>query len=418
MLYSTRSKLIVSFAGLSFLVCGVALLVGGQLLYGAFLNEAANRVRSDLNAAREIYLARVKGLRVALSITALGPAFRSAIGKKDGRRVVDLLREVARQSELDFAGMVTRDGKRFCHIGPDAVSNEAYPPNPIADLALKHHTPVAGTLMLSQEFLASEDPGLANRARMKLFPTRRSAPQTETEETLGMALSAAVPVFEGENLLGVLYGGVLLNRSREIVDQVCNTVFQQETYKGRTIGTAALFFRDIRISTNFLSSDGTRALGTLASEEVERRVLTEGKTWTDRAFVVSDWYITAYEPIEDVFGQRVGMLGIGVLEAKYADVRSKALSVFIFITVAGMACAVGLGYIIADKISRPVHQLIEASLQVTQGNLSPEMGPVSRSEIGVLQKTFKKMLVSFEERDERLKKESEIKLFQSEKQAT
>ena len=156
----------------------------------------------------------------------------------------------------------------------------------------------------------------------------------------------------------------------------------------------------------------------MASEEVTKHVLTEGKKWTDRAFVVNDWYITAYEPIEDIFGQRVGMLYVGVLEAKYADVRWKALSLFIMITVAGMVLAIGLGYIIANKMSRPVQQLIEASNQVSQGNLSPEIGPISKSEMGVLQKTFKEMLTSIQERDKRQRVESEIKLLQSEKQAS
>ena len=93
--------------------------------------------------------------------------------------------------------------------------------------------------------------------------------------------------------------------------------------------------------------------------------------------MVNDWYITAYEPIEDIFGQRVGMLYVGVLEAKYADVRWKALSIFIMITVAGMVLALGRGYLISNKMSRPVKRLIEASRQVSQGNLSPEIGPVS-----------------------------------------
>jgi two-component system NtrC family sensor kinase len=88
------------------------------------------------------------------------------------------------------------------------------------------------------------------------------------------------------------------------------------------------------------------------------------------------------------------------------------------ITVAGMVLALALGYVIASKMSRPVKQLIEASNQVSQGNLSPKIGPISKSEIGVLQKTFKQMLTSLQERDKRQRVESEIKLLQSEKQAS
>ena len=418
MFYSTRSKLILSFLGISFLVCGVALLVGGQLLYKAVLNEATNRVRLDLNAAREIYLSRIKGVKVALNITTLGPVFRSALERRDAQKIIPLLTNIAQQTELDFVGIVTKEGKTLCRIGPNSIPKENSPSNPIANLALQQRVAVSGTVILNNEFLFAENPELANRARIKLLPTKKATPRPESEEFSGMALAAAVPVFESGNFLGILYGGVLLNRSQEIVDRVRDTVFQHEIYKGQSIGTVTIFFKDIRVSTNVLSPDGSRAIGTVASEEVTKYVLTEGKKWTDRAFVVNDWYITAYEPIEDIFGQRVGMLYVGVLEAKYADVRWKALSLFILITVAGMVLALGLGYIIANKMSRPVQQLIEASNQVSQGNLSPVIGPISKSEIGVLQKTFKEMLTSIQERDKRQRVESEIKLLQSEKQAS
>jgi two-component system NtrC family sensor kinase len=416
--YSTRSKLILSFLGISFLVCGVALLVGGQLLYKAVLNEATNRVRLDLNAAREIYLSRIKGVKVALNITTLGPVFRSALEKHDVQKLVNRLSVVALQTELDFMGVVTKDGATLCRIGPNSIPKDQSLENPIANLVLQKRIAVSGTVIFSNKFLFAENPELAERARIKLLPTKRATPRPESEESSGLALAAAVPIFEAGNFLGVLYGGVLLNRSQEIVDRVRDTVFQQEIYKGQSIGTATIFFKDIRISTNVINPDGSRAIGTVASEEVTNHVLTEGKKWTDRAFVVNDWYITAYEPIEDIFDQRVGMLYVGVLEAKYADVRWKALSLFILITVAGMVLALGLGYIIANKMSRPVQQLIEASHQVSQGNFSPEIGPISQSEIGVLQKTFKEMLTSIQERDKRQRVESEIKLLQSEKQAS
>jgi two-component system NtrC family sensor kinase len=392
--------------------------VGGQLLYKAVLNEATNRVRLDLNAAQEIYLSRIKGIKVALNIVHIGPVFRSAMLKQDVQTLVDRLSVVARQTELDFMGVVTKEGKTLCRIGPNSIPGGKTADNPIANLVLQKRIAVSGTVILSNEFLFAENPELADRARIKLLPTKRATPRPENEELSGMVLAAAVPVFDSGNFLGILYGGVLLNRSQEIVDRVRDTVFQHEIYKGQSIGTATIFFRDIRIATNVLSPDGSRAIGTVASEEVTKHVMTDGKKWTDRAFVVNDWYITAYEPIEDIFGQRVGMLYVGVLEAKYADVRWKALSLFIVITVAGTVLALGLGYIIASKMSRPVKQLIEASAQVSQGNLSPEIGPISKSEIGLLQKTFKEMLTSLQERDKKQRVESEIKLLQSEKQAS
>ena len=338
MFYSTRSKLIASFLGVSFLVGAVSLFIGGQLLYKSVLNEATNRVRLDLNAAREIYETRIKAIRSPLTITALGFGFLSALKRHDAPELVSRLRRLAQNAELDFLGVVTNERTTLCRIGPNSIPRETTQvANPIANLALERRVAISGTVVLSEELLSAENPELADRARIRFLPTPRAAPRDEKEEASGMALAAAIPVFEEGDILGIIYGGVLLNRSTAIVDTVRDTVFQQEIYKGRSIGTATIFQSDLRISTNVMTPDGKRAIGTRVSREVKEHVLDKGERWTDRAFVVSDWYITAYEPIEDIFGERVGMLYVGVLEAKYVDIRRKAISVFILITVAGMA---------------------------------------------------------------------------------
>jgi len=415
MFYSTRSKLIASFLGVSILVGAVSLFIGGQLLYKAVLSEAMHRVSFDLNAAREIYLARIKAIRTPLSITALGFGFLSALKGQDAPELVNRLRRLAEKVELDFAGIVTKEGKTLCRIGPNSIPREmAQIANPLANLVLERRVAISGTVILSKEFLSAEDPELAERARIQLLPTPRAAPRAEKEETSGMALAAAIPVLEEGEIFGVIYGGVLLNRSTTIVDTARDTVFQHEVYKGRSIGTATIFFEDLRISTNVMTPEGKRAIGTRVSKEVKEHVLTKGKKWTDRAFVVSDWYITAYEPIEDIFGERMGMLYVGVLEAKYADMRRKALTVLVLIIVAGMALAIGLGYLLADKIMRPVRRLIEVSQQVVGGSLTPDIGPISKGEIGVLQNTFKEMVAAMGRRSEA----AQNRLLQSEKQAS
>jgi two-component system NtrC family sensor kinase len=419
MFSSIRSKLIGGFLGVSFLVGAVSLIVGGRLLYKAVLNEATNRIRLDLNTAREIYHNHIKGVEVVLDTTSLGSGFRAELRTQDTSALVNRLRQLARYAELDFAGIVTKEGTTLCRIGPHPIpTKKTQVPNSIANLARRRRVPVSGTVALSRKFLLAEDPRLADQAMIRVLPTPRATPRAEEEETAGMALAAAIPVLEGTQLMGILYGGILLNRNFSIVDQVRDTVFQQEIYKGRNIGTATIFFKDIRISTNVLATGKERAIGTRVSEEVRKEVLEAGGKWTGRAFVVSDWYITSYEPITDIFGERVGMLYVGVLEAKYDDIRRKALSVFVLLTIAGIALAIGLGYFLESVILRPVHRLIKASTEVSQGNFSPNVGPVSTSEIGVLQKTFADMLTSLQERDRRLKAESEIKLLQSEKQAS
>jgi two-component system NtrC family sensor kinase len=421
-IYTTRFRLISAFLGVCILVGGLSLLVGVQLLNNSVLNEATNRVRLDLNAAREIYNNVETRLRLGLQIAGQERGCLEAISLQDTEYLHERLRTLTGEMRLDFAGIVDSTGRTLVRLG--RLENDETGPalpapgNPAAVLCLETRSTVSGTVILDRQTLAAEDPELAEQARIELIPTPMAVPRPETEETSGMTITCAVPLYRGNTLIGAAYGGVLLNRSYEIVDRVRETVFREEVYKGQSIGTATIFFNDLRVSTNVLTSEGNRAIGTRVSEEVRNKVLGDGERWIDRAFVVNDWYITAYEPIVDIFGSRVGILYVGVLEAKYVDIRRNTLLVFILITASGILIAIAMGYLLSQRILNPVQRLIDVSRRVSAGDLSPQIGPISTSEIGVLQRTFQEMLSSLRERDRSQRAESELKMLQSEKQAS
>jgi len=95
---------------------------------------------------------------------------------------------------------------------------------------------------------------------------------------------------------------------RELTGDSC-TLFQRMNPAGDML----------RVCTNVLKKDGTRAIGTFIPatnpdgqpNPVVQAVLA-GKTYTGRAFVVDRWYITSYEPLRDAAGEVVGMVYVGV----------------------------------------------------------------------------------------------------------
>ena len=415
MFYSTRSKLLAGFLGVTLLVGAVSLFTGVHLIDQNVFGEALNRVQQDLNAAHEMYLSRVKQVKTCLSITTLGFAFISSVSERNTTDLAIRLERMARLAELDFAGIITEDGRTLCRMGPYALPGPASRGvNPLAKVVLEQRVSVSGTMVLDRDFLISENPDLAERARIPIGHRPEGDADSAQEESAGMVIGAAVPIVEGDTLVGVLYGGILLNRSEAIVDTLRDTVFQSETYQGRSVGSSTIFLYDLRIATNVYSPEGRRALGTRVSREVKEHVLNQGKLWADRAHVVGNWYISAYRPIEDIFGRRVGMLYVGVLEEKFTRIRGQALEMFILITLAGMLLAAAAGVVIARRITLPIQRLIQASQQVREGSLNPELGPPVNSEIGVLQKAFGEMVAAMGRR----RAASELRIIHSEKQAS
>ncbi len=415
MFFSTRSKLIASFLLVSLVVGGISLFVGWRLLRDDIVGEAIDRMRLDINVVSEMYRNRVKDVEKSLKISTLGLYFVSDLKTQDRTNLAERLKRVATIASLDFAGIVSGDGKTLCRVGAGwSASTEVQSENPITEWVFEHKVPVAGTLVLNREFLLNESPLLADRARIPITSEGGAGSGAAGELADGLAIIAGIPVFESNMLLGVLYGGILLNRSEELVDRIRQTVFLGENYKGRSIGTATIFLEDIRISTNVLETEGRRAIGTRVLPAVKEYVLDNGSRWTGKAFAVRDWYIGSYEPIEDIHGRRVGMLSIGILEEKYLHLEQRILAIFITITLAGVALAIGLGFILANKIIKPVQQLIKASQQVCEGSLKPDIGPISKGEIGLLQNTFMDMVAAIGRR----RAASADKIVQSEKQAS
>ena len=189
-------------------------------------------------------------------------------------------------------------------------------------------TPATAIDLFDAETLTAFSPDLAARARIELIPTRAAVPTDRTVEDRGMVVHAATPVrLPGHD--GALVGGILLNRNLQFIDTINALVYLNAVTGGDRQGTATLFLDDVRVSTNVRLFEDVRALGTRVSAVVRRQVLDEQETWLDRAFVVNDWYISGYLPLHDSFGEAVGMLYVGFLEAPFTHAKRTAFVIML-----------------------------------------------------------------------------------------
>ena len=389
---SLRLKLIFSFLLVVIFSGILTTWVGVNLVGDRILRQAQDKVRIDLNSAREIYNNNIADIKDVIRLTASRFFIRGGISQNDISSISDELIKIRQREALDILTITDREGLVLYRTTNPQAAGDSSAFKDLLHCVISKHTSVSSTEIVTSEDLYSESAELARQAHIEVIPTPKARSKISGVEKRGMMMIAAAPILDPNGaLLGVLYGGKLLNRHYEIVDKIKETVYQGEVYKGKDIGTATIFQGDLRISTNVKREDGSRAIGTQVSEEVAEQVLIKGLPWIERAFVVNNWYITAYEPIRDIDNNIIGILYVGMLEAPYVDLRNSVVVTFILISIATILFLSVVAYIISLNITKPIDKLVVATQQVANGDLSHRVFISTRDEMGLLGESFNQM---------------------------
>lgn len=415
---SIATKMILGFLVIIIMISALFLVAGVRTISNRIVKEGQEKVRNDLNTAREIYSNKLMHVYDVIRLTASRAVVREALtsGNTD-QAIIEMIR-IKEEEGLDVLSITDKYGYVIIRAGNPEQTGDNQGKNELVNTVLYRKEPVAATIIVAGEDLLMENPLLAEQAYFIFIDTPLARIREETNETDGMMLRAAAPIFDSDNnLIGVAYGGILLNRNYEIVDKVKQTVYEEVKYKGQDIGTATIFQDDVRISTNVRNEDGNRAIGTRVSEEVYDQVIRKGERWIDRAYVVNNWYITAYEPIKDSRNRIVGILYVGVLEQKYLDIQRETILPFLAIALIGTLITMIAAYFLSTRISIPINKLVFASNEVAQGNLDAKVELTTNDELQYLAESFNAMANALKKRDEQVKDFATKKIMEAERLA-
>ncbi|WP_406657233.1 Cache 3/Cache 2 fusion domain-containing protein [Methanolobus sp. ZRKC2] len=109
----------------------------------------------------------------------------------------------------------------------------------------------------------------------------------------------------------MVVGDRVINNDVELVDLIYSKVGGSISVFQVNDGSA------IRISTTARNEDGSRGTGSTISPEIYNTVVKSGQTYTGRADVLGEWFMTIYEPIRNNNGKIIGILGVGISEEAY-----------------------------------------------------------------------------------------------------
>ncbi|MDO8905272.1 cache domain-containing protein [Hydrogenophaga sp.] len=389
---SVRNKLL-AMALLPLLVA-LPLLVLLLVLWGnsAYDRLLTTKVRSDLAVARG-YFDRVlvevgSGTQGVAGSLALYTALQAS-----SPRAIGLQQQLAASREqlgLDFLLLYAPDGQAIASA--DLSEQALAHPMPEALAALLAHpakpsaTNAARLMLLDHGTVAQLAPDLLPRLQIPLVFTRNAAPTTRDVEDRAMVMLSAFPVVDrAGQTIALLAGGLLLNQNLGFIDHINRIVYPDGSLPFDSQGTATLFLDDVRITTNVRLFQEQRAIGTRVSQTVRDTVLGAGNTWLDRAFVVNDWYVSAYEPLLDARDRRIGMLYVGYLEAPFRMVRHAMLGAMVLIFLFVMALSAWFSVRWARSIFQPVERMNHTMQRVEEGHSAARVGALAaRDELGAL----------------------------------
>jgi len=386
-----RQKFILSFLAVISLGGLLTLTLGTRLEHRTIISLAQAKVQHDLASAWMVYNEKLNDIRDIVRINSSRESVQHSLKVNDRETLLKYLGRIRNDFKLDVLTLTDARGKTIIRTSRPDFWGDNQSDDPLVERALKGEI-VAATQITPREELIRESNALAEQAYLEILPTPKAAPSSKKFEENGMMLKAAAPLVDENNkIIGSLYAGILLNRNYEIVDRVKEIVFKGERYKGREIGTATIFQHDLRISTNVKQENGARAIGTRVSQEVNHAVLKEGNPWIHRAYVVNDWYISAYEPIKNIDREIIGILYVGMLEKPYIDLRNKVMITFTGIAVLCVIILLVILFFITSTIIRPLQNVVVATDKIARGDMNHKVEIDFKDEVGQLAQSFNQM---------------------------
>jgi two-component system NtrC family sensor kinase len=387
--HTVRYKVLVLVLFPILLVMPIALMLA--IYWGANFSydQLYMKVNTDLSVSHDIFERIKRDYLNALGKTADSYTFRSALAGDDSEAIQRQIDQLKLKHSLSYIQLVDTYGRPL-----HSVNQPSNNTNSRLSSALK--AAQAGKASVGVEIFSATDlkrQHLAEQVHLPLIETPRARTTEKVFENRGMMIRALYPIIDADKkVLAILDAGVLLNSNFSFVDVIRDLVYGPGSLIRGSIGTVTVFLDDVRINTNVPVQTGERALGTRVSNEVRTIVLDQGETWINRAFVVNDWYISSYEPIIDIDGNRVGMLYAGFLEAPFRQSLINALIglVLLFLILMGLTSLVAV--IGARSIFKPIERM-SSVVHATREGKDLRIGEIeSKDEIGALANEFDVML--------------------------
>lgn len=406
-----QAALVFSFT----LVAALTIAAGTRVISStitSYLSTAMDeRVEQDMLTAEMFYRRELEGIasaanQLALSNTIINSFAAAAAGDPQAAATINAKMITALTDPTMRGGRVgavlDREGNFISGVkisrstGQEDLQDGNWREFEIVESALHSGHLIYSTEVIPGSVLSGV--GMGESARVPILETPKAARGLfdERERSAGLGLAAVSPVRGQDGVVGVVVVFHLFNNDFTLVDEIKTST---------RVDTATIFFGDVRVSTNVMTADGERAVGTRVSEDVSQVVLEQGLNYVGTAFVVNENYITRYDPLYDHRDRIVGMLYVGTRQAAFLDFLNtfrKRVTLVAMVTIL-------MTFLIATPVSRVITRplkdlstLAATSRKIAEGDFSARAPTTAGGEVGQLARSFNEMLDTLQKTQDQL----------------
>ncbi len=364
----------LSFIGMMLIPAAATALFALPSFRSSIEKEAQRSVDTN-SGVLAAQLAELQETREA-QLESLSQSSFSKIASTPGSEVGAMLRQQTKLFDYDCLLWIPRSGAIRSSANSIEVASPDWPELAAATESSEATSivsiipaPALGAFGLGQQYLLAVKESDAGSA-------------SPTEAAGALAIVTVAPVKgAGGARAGTIVAIDVLKLDNAFVDRVVAKVG----------GQATIFQNGVRVATTVTSSDGQRAVGTPVSDAVRAAVLQGGQPFRGTATVLDQPYIAQYEPIRDPEGDVIGMLFTGVPRAPYTAATISFFLRFALIAIAGLAVAVGFGWFIANRATKPLEGVADAAERIAAGDLTVQVPEVGYREAIVMGEAFNAM---------------------------
>jgi len=323
------------------------------------LEAMQERAGLDLSLAQAAYDGHVQAIAEFLQAASLERGLAEAVQRGDDHELLSRLQKIHRAGRIDFVAVLDERGTPIGRAQDPERRGGIPAGNLVVARALRDVKPSSGTILV-----AADDAGQVG----------------------GMVVAAAAPILDARgSLLGLLYGGDVLDGRGEIAGSIEARVFRDATWEGKQIGTVTIFQGDRSDASNG-QHDGE--------------------------------YVVAWEPIRDPRGEVIGGLRVGRLREPFVHRRNVRTRALLAAVAATTLVGLGLLWVAVGSVLRPIRRIAVMSRKVSRGDLSARVGFRPSGATGVLCEAVDGMADAVAEREHRLELATRRQIGRSEKLAS